>query len=193
MKMTSRILGKIEEVHGGFRLSPCRTLREDFLMGKWTNEKKKRILMDEGLSSRMKEYMRQGKTGAFKQFEVYARIECGYIHKRSLLVPMIDIKSPKLLDAPNPKNSDLTELAITCRDYPSTLMPIKAAVLRLELEKEYTGLQPVTSPVRKGMHILLGEIQTVWDHMILCNTWALEMGTTPTHINTYFWMIGMGK
>lgn len=188
--ITQQKLEQIEKIHKGFRNSPCKTLRDEFLMGEWSNEKKKNILEDTVKYQAMKEYMASGESGNYKQFGVYTKIECMYIYKRGDYLPIIERDHPGLLDAPHPTVGSLIDVSLICRHFPSVLLPIKAFVLKENLEAEYTGIQPATKPVRRGMARLFGVIDDYWDHMLMCNRLAEEWGVTPTHVNTFFWLLG---
>lgn len=187
---TEQKLQQIEKIHQGFKESPCLTLRDEFLMGEWSNDKKQRVMSDAKTYAEMKSYMNRGEYGNYKQFGVYTKIECMYIYKRGLYISRIEREHPGLLDNTNPSVDRLINTSLICRDYPSMLLPIKAIVLKQGIEKEYNGLQPATKPVRRGMERLLGKVDNYWNHMLMCNMLAEEWDTTPTHINTYFWLLG---
>jgi len=191
-------VAEINRIHADIKNHPSLSLREEFALGHGVNwdSKRNQKLYDHELFPKIIEYMREGKAGDFKDFGLYDRAEIWKIWKISVTVPLIDRLIPGVLDRrirfeSGPTAADMMSASEVCQNETSTLLAIKAFVIRAGLEDGFYGYQPQTNPVSLAEYMLFGKHLSSREHKDLCCRWAKEFGTTPSNVNTFIWIIGM--
>ena len=172
------------------------TLEQSLVVGPmWSREKIDR-LMDDGTLNKLIEFFYEwdydNGSKALKDFGVYnsneivayAKWRAKYM-QRMVLVGY-DLSHERSIEG-------LEEVALHGGEYASVSFAIKCHILgnfKPSEYKEYKGLLPCTSPVRKAVKALFGEDESQYRHTLRCNQIGSEIGRSSMFINTVLWNLG---
>jgi len=189
---------KVEEVHADLRESPLGTVREEFALGHgvaWGSERNQGLYDNKEVLAAIIDDMKTKPDANLKEHGVYDRAELWKIRSIAKRVPMIDQLAPWVLDKSLSEGDlevgDLVTISEICQNSASTLLALKAFIVKSKMEDSFRGFHPQTGPVVEAEMVLLGYRPSPREHKEMCEEWAKDSDTNPTKINTLLWVMGM--